>query len=786
MRLKDMLSRRKRQVPPLQKLTGLYNEIENDYLNNLSMQQNGRMKEALVGWQMLHDKLADNFSQLRNLYSDTALTKGESFLMDEITVIETKTNDWLSWLSTNYLQAVTKDSSSSDLQVSGTNPFDDSFSSTLREHSDVGQHHRSSSSVSGSSISTKGRRTRKKPPPETKSEQLSNQHTMGSSYVRNKSSPVVLTLRQASRPPNVVKKTHLLKSLRSISSENPRGAKGAPHSGPSTMKSDASTPAKYAANLIWSPTHSLKSSERSKSPGRSRQNSSDPFEGFDSSFVPTTKGVPVQQSTMAEQMKSLDLHPAPKYSTGHSTGSTTAYGRPRYSQVKKKQPSDRVKSALEKSAAVRLNLYPPQQVYHRHSMQKKSHANSVTAATAAVYANKGNGGLPSSVSSISKSKSLTNDSGKDKATQNQNRAKKPRKELLLSGQENPTKDTENLKELEDSPDEEEIQDNDRIVARNGTVMSKKKIIASLKGVDPTAARQILDEIVVNGDEVHWDDIAGLEEAKKSLKEAVVYPFLRPDLFSGLREPARGMLLFGPPGTGKTMLARAVATESQSTFFSISASSLTSKYLGESEKLVRALFQLAKKMAPSIIFVDEIDSLLGTRDSDGENEASRRIKNEFLVQVSNLTKAAAGKDTGEDVQRVLVLAATNLPWGIDEAARRRFVRRQYIPLPARNTRSAQFETLLKHQKHTLSEIDMLGLLDMTDGFSGSDITALAKDAAMGPLRELGDRLLMTNKSEIRPLKLKDFVNSLRYIKPSVSQRSLAKFEEWAKIYGSSGA
>ena len=241
-----------------------------------------------------------------------------------------------------------------------------------------------------------------------------------------------------------------------------------------------------------------------------------------------------------------------------------------------------------------------------------------------------------------------------------------------------------------------------------------------KGVDENATKQIFNEIVVHGDEVHWDDIAGLDVAKKALKEAVVYPFLRPDLFMGLREPARGMLLFGPPGTGKTMLARAVATESRSTFFAISASSLTSKWLGESEKLVRALFALARALAPSIIFVDEIDSLLSSRGGSSEHESTRRIKTEFLIQWSDLQRAAAGKEQTDkekregDASRVLVLAATNMPWAIDEAARRRFVRRQYIPLPEGHVRATQLRTLLGHQKHELNEQDIAVLVELTEG------------------------------------------------------------------------
>ncbi|KAG9232347.1 AAA family ATPase-like protein [Amylocarpus encephaloides] len=357
------------------------------------------------------------------------------------------------------------------------------------------------------------------------------------------------------------------------------------------------------------------------------------------------------------------------------------------------------------------------------------------------------------------------------------RRQKQREDPILAGPATPT-----------SGDSEEEED----PAKTAWEQKVAHLLKNLpKGVDEGAAKQIFNEIVVQGDEVHWGDVAGLDIAKNALKEAVVYPFLRPDLFMGLREPARGMLLFGPPGTGKTMLARAVATESRSTFFSISASSLTSKYLGESEKLVRALFSLAKALAPSIIFVDEIDSLLSSRSGSGENEATRRIKTEFLIQWSDLQRAAAGREQTEkekkegDASRVLVLAATNLPWAIDEAARRRFVRRQYIPLPEDETRAVQLKTLLGHQKHSLKDEDIQRLVSLTNGFSGSDITALAKDAAMGPLRSLGEALLHMSMDQIRPIGTQDFEASLVNIRPSVSKQGLKEFEDWAKEFGERG-
>ncbi|AET40892.1 putative AAA family ATPase YTA6 Ecym_7036 [Eremothecium cymbalariae DBVPG len=314
----------------------------------------------------------------------------------------------------------------------------------------------------------------------------------------------------------------------------------------------------------------------------------------------------------------------------------------------------------------------------------------------------------------------------------------------------------------------------------------EKVMADLKGVDTNSCEQILNDILVVDDNVRWDDVAGLANAKSCLKETVVYPFLRPDLFRGLREPISGMLLFGPPGTGKTMIARAVATESNSTFFSISASSLLSKYLGESEKLVRALFYLANKLSPSIIFIDEIDSLLTAR-SDNENESSRRIKTELFIQWSNLTSGATKENTEfQQAKRVLVLAATNLPWAIDEAAIRRFSRRLYIPLPEYETRLYHLKKLMSLQKNDLSEEDFNIIANNTEGYSGSDITALAKEAAMEPIRELGDNLINATFNTIRGVVVADFNHAMSTIKKSVSPESLHKFVIWAANFGSVGS
>jgi vacuolar protein-sorting-associated protein 4 len=165
-------------------------------------------------------------------------------------------------------------------------------------------------------------------------------------------------------------------------------------------------------------------------------------------------------------------------------------------------------------------------------------------------------------------------------------------------------------------------------------------------------------------------VAGLENAKKSLQEAVILPMRFPEIFTGARKPWMGILLYGPPGTGKTFLAKACATEADGTFFSVSSSDLISKFVGESERLIKQLFAMARERKPSIIFIDEIDSMCGTRDGN-ESEASRRVKTEFLVQMQGV---------GNNNDGVLVLGATNLPWALDPAIRRRFEKRVYIPLP----------------------------------------------------------------------------------------------------------
>ncbi|CAL8359238.1 unnamed protein product [Boreogadus saida] len=307
---------------------------------------------------------------------------------------------------------------------------------------------------------------------------------------------------------------------------------------------------------------------------------------------------------------------------------------------------------------------------------------------------------------------------------------------------------------------------------------RKSDMKNFKNVDSKLASMILNEIVDGGPAISFEDIAGQELAKQALQEIVILPALRPELFTGLRAPARGLLLFGPPGNGKTMLAKAVARESDSTFFNISASTLTSKYVGEGEKLVRALFAVARELQPSIIFIDEVDSLLCER-SEREHEASRRLKTEFLLQFD-------GVQSGGD-DRVLVMGATNRPQELDDAALRRFVKRIYVALPDEETRLKLLTRLLGKQGELLNQKELAHLAKVTAGYSGSDLTSLAKDAALGPIREMGpEQVKSVAISEMRRMRLKDFEDSLKRIKPSVSPQTLGLYVKWNKDFGDTSA
>uniref|UniRef100_A0A1B0FN51 AAA+ ATPase domain-containing protein n=1 Tax=Glossina morsitans morsitans TaxID=37546 RepID=A0A1B0FN51_GLOMM len=299
---------------------------------------------------------------------------------------------------------------------------------------------------------------------------------------------------------------------------------------------------------------------------------------------------------------------------------------------------------------------------------------------------------------------------------------------------------------------------------------------ALKNIDMKIVEMVTNEIIHELKSIDWCDIAGLDYAKSIIKEAVVYPLLRPDIFTGLRRPPRGILLFGPPGTGKTLIGKCIASQAKATFFSISSSSLTSKWIGESEKLVRALFAVAEARQPSVIFIDEVDSMLCQR-SDSENEAYRRMKTEFLVRLD-------GASTSDD-DRVLVVGATNRPQELDEAVRRRFVKRLYIPLPELEARINILTNLLKTVKNSLNFDDLKKVATLAEGYSGADMDSLCREASMQPLRSIPPESIMTfNMENLRGVDINDFHSALKKIRPSVSQQDLQQYLDWNKIYGSS--
>jgi len=326
--------------------------------------------------------------------------------------------------------------------------------------------------------------------------------------------------------------------------------------------------------------------------------------------------------------------------------------------------------------------------------------------------------------------------------------------------------------------------------------------------------QLSGAIMMTRPNIQWSDVAGLDKAKASLKETVLLPVKFPHLFTGKRRPYNGILLFGPPGTGKSNLAQAVATEADnSTFFSISSADVISKWLGESERLVRTLFEMARRHKPSIIFIDEIDALCGAR-SENESESARRIKTEFLVQMQGV---------GNDNEGVLVLGATNIPWSLDSAIRRRFEKRIYIPLPSAEHRAEMFRIHLGTTPHSLKDKDFKQLGKDTDGYSGADISTVVREALMEPIRKLQEAThfkkvkgasretpdqpasdlftpcsafsigstkmtwvdVPSEKLAEPQVTMEDMKTALKNTKPSVNKDDLKKLETFAEDFGVTG-
>jgi len=315
---------------------------------------------------------------------------------------------------------------------------------------------------------------------------------------------------------------------------------------------------------------------------------------------------------------------------------------------------------------------------------------------------------------------------------------------------------------------------------NASPEEQKKALA--RAQPPKDDGNDLEDLVMREKpDVKWSEVIGLDDAKGALRESIVYPSKRPDLFP-LGWP-RGMLLYGPPGTGKTMLAAATANELDGYFINVDAASMMSKWLGEAEKNVSKLFNMARKYnekegKPVILFIDEVDSLLGDRSSEVGGEI--RAKNQFLSELDGVN--GKGKET-----MMYVIGATNKPWSLDEPFLRRFQKRIYVSLPAMDARNKLFEQYTAPLKKS-TRFNLVSLAKQFDGYSASDIKDVCQGAQLLVVNELfrsanyHEPVDGEPPQDPRELTMADFKDIKARRKPSVSTENIRAYHKWSESFG----